>query len=596
MRYILCLSLLLASCGGEPGAPADRDGGASDAPSVDGGTRNDAGPPTDAGGPDGDGGPIRPPVPPCVDDFSPSTAGREYFVAPDGDDEADGSADAPFRSVRKGLSVLRPGDTLTLRAGAYRLPAEPDYDVAIDEGDETAFVTIQGEEGASVRLLGSLSTEGRTWERYDDNIWRTPANFLRRDPKGMFNGERRIRHQSDLDGGRDHDHVRNLTEPDSWTKADADGNQCFEDNEGCFIYLYPPEGENPNDQVYELSQRGLGRFWSDYMVVRNLRFDYTQPQPIFFEGANNIRLEGNVFAHTSNGNDNSYAVRIWSSGGALVRGNVVYDSVYWGGVSNSKGMTFMVVDPDNPHIVEYNEIYDIPGHAAIGVKGGVANLIVRYNYIHDVYVAFEPGGSRCIWTNPDCGPSDEEYRPGGGWRIYENIVVRANTGLVLQSWVEGASGNLVYNNVFYDCDKAIDLGWDGSFGHVFANNAFVANRAGIYLQSGGTTTTVEDYLDQYTAHHNLYFGNTLADIHLRPNWTGGFESGTSFTLEAFQTAWPDTERGSISADPRFVDAPDDFHLLDGSPAAGAGSGEFHGREQVDIGAYPLGEWACPTTR
>ena len=537
--------------------------------------------------------PIFPPPLPCIDDFTPSTAGTEYFVAPNGDDNNAGSSAAPFRSVRKGLSVLQPGDTLTLREGTYRLPAEPDYPVHIGEGNENAFVTLQAEDGANVRLLGSLSTGGRTWEQYNDHIWRLSAAFLQRDPKGMFNGERRIRHQSDLQGGRDHDDVQNLTEPDSWTKAHADGSQCFASNENCYIYLYPRAGENPNDEIYELSQRDLGRFWSDYMVVRKLRFDYTQPQPIFFEGANNIRLEGNTFAHTSNGNDNSYAVRIWSSGGALVRGNIVYDSVYWGGVSNSKGISFMLSDPDNPHIVEFNEVYDIPGHAAIGVKGGVSNLIVRYNYIHDVYVAFEPGDFRCVWTKPDCGPGDPEYRPAGAWRIYGNIVVRANTGLELQGWVEDTSGNTVYNNVFYDSETGIKLGWNGSFGHVFANNAFVSNRVGIYLHSGGTTTTVEDYLDQYSARNNLYFDNELADIHLRPNWGGGYDSGTSYTLQEFQSNFSGTEQQSISADPLFVDPViNDFHLRDGSPAAGAGSAEFYQQGQVDIGAYPFGKWSC----
>src|SRR5690606_3829900 len=43
-----------------------------------------------------------------------------YVVAPDGDDDNPGTADAPFRTINHGLSELQPGDTLVARAGLYR--------------------------------------------------------------------------------------------------------------------------------------------------------------------------------------------------------------------------------------------------------------------------------------------------------------------------------------------------------------------------------------------------------------------------------------------------------------------------------------------
>ncbi len=45
--------------------------------------------------------------------------GRAFFVAPNGRDDNPGSLERPFKTIRKGLSVLRPGDTLYLRAGRY---------------------------------------------------------------------------------------------------------------------------------------------------------------------------------------------------------------------------------------------------------------------------------------------------------------------------------------------------------------------------------------------------------------------------------------------------------------------------------------------
>lgn len=42
-----------------------------------------------------------------------------YIVAPDGDDAAAGTPSAPFRTVTKGVSVARAGDTVLVRAGTY---------------------------------------------------------------------------------------------------------------------------------------------------------------------------------------------------------------------------------------------------------------------------------------------------------------------------------------------------------------------------------------------------------------------------------------------------------------------------------------------
>jgi len=510
-----------------------------------------------------------------------STA-TEYFIAPAGDDSGIGSITQPWQSLAHGLDQLQVGDTLTIRAGVYRLIEEANFNTLT-----TANITIQGYPGEVVELLGSYGTANDTWEVYDTNIWRIPADTLNSDPTGMFNGHQRINHQSDLEGGRDHDHVSQLTTPNHWTKADANGSQCFADNSGCYIYLYPADGELPNTQVYELSQRGLPRAVADHITLKNLHIYYTQSSPIFFEGADFVTLENNVFGHISNGNDNAYAVRIWDSQGSVVRNNKIFDSVYWGGTSNSKGVSFMVTKIGEPNIVEYNEIYAIPGRSAVGTKGGTSNLIVRYNYIHDVYNAFEPGGFRCVWSstnNDGCQPTDIEYRPAGDWKIYGNIITNTEVGLRLPAYDEDNHNNLLYNNVFYNVVSAIEIGWEGSFGSVIANNIFINNEVGIYLQSGGTTTTVDDYLDQFESHHNLYFNNSHADIHLRPNWGGNFYSGTAYDLVTFQTEFATREWQSISADPQFTNH---FYLLDSSPAANNGDASLWDTPTVHIGAHPF---------
>jgi hypothetical protein len=47
-------------------------------------------------------------------------AGKTYYVATNGNDANSGTEALPFRNLVKGLSVLKPGDTLLVKAGVYR--------------------------------------------------------------------------------------------------------------------------------------------------------------------------------------------------------------------------------------------------------------------------------------------------------------------------------------------------------------------------------------------------------------------------------------------------------------------------------------------
>src|SRR5258708_4023091 len=53
------------------------------------------------------------------------TRAGEYFVSPAGNDAADGSLGAPFRTIAKALSMALPGDSVELRAGTYRELVNP---------------------------------------------------------------------------------------------------------------------------------------------------------------------------------------------------------------------------------------------------------------------------------------------------------------------------------------------------------------------------------------------------------------------------------------------------------------------------------------
>ena len=76
-------------------------------------------------------------------------AGPVWFVSPDGDDAAEGSAETPWRSIRKAAEAATPGTTVFLRGGTYT------EEVLIDcSGEKGAPVTFKACEGETPLLDG----------------------------------------------------------------------------------------------------------------------------------------------------------------------------------------------------------------------------------------------------------------------------------------------------------------------------------------------------------------------------------------------------------------------------------------------------------
>ncbi len=101
-------------------------------------------------------------------------AAATWYVAPDGDDGAAGTREAPWRSPAYGASRLGPGDTLVLLPGTYVLS---DYETDIlrpPSGAASAWVTIRGETGGRAVLAGrddlamAVELGGRSWVRLEN--------------------------------------------------------------------------------------------------------------------------------------------------------------------------------------------------------------------------------------------------------------------------------------------------------------------------------------------------------------------------------------------------------------------------------------------
>src|SRR5689334_21428199 len=90
MRWVFVM--LVTACGGDPSSH-DRDAG-----------------------PDGGNGPPVGTAPPITDEIP--TTGTIYYVAPNGDDAANGTT-TPFRTLQKAANTVVAGDTVVVRAGTY---------------------------------------------------------------------------------------------------------------------------------------------------------------------------------------------------------------------------------------------------------------------------------------------------------------------------------------------------------------------------------------------------------------------------------------------------------------------------------------------
>ncbi|GAA1595654.1 right-handed parallel beta-helix repeat-containing protein [Actinoplanes couchii] len=87
-------------------------------------------------------------------------------VATTGDDDADGSAAQPFRTINRAAAVARPGDTVTVHAGEYREWVKPRRGGLSD----SRRITYQAAPGEHVVIKGSERVTG--WEPDGGTVWR----------------------------------------------------------------------------------------------------------------------------------------------------------------------------------------------------------------------------------------------------------------------------------------------------------------------------------------------------------------------------------------------------------------------------------------
>lgn len=548
------------------------------------------------------------------------SAWPELFVGTDAhgcaDDADAGTAARPLCNPHAAMARINSaGHVVTFLDGVYRLTDFPTATggfgrVGIPAVGATAsqFVVLRAATGAKPVLLGSVRLSGG-WALHSTNprVWRRSVSSLGRDvtalyqvvdgPQQLFNTARRFRHVMEFRSGiRSHAPVSmladgamgsvetSMTELDAtrdftWTKADATGAGCTSANADCFVYLRADDvGFDPSTHDFEAPQHPALGGAGSFAVIDGLHTRFTQCAgqncSLQFEGVRNALIQNGSFGHVSNSDDNSYALALWFSNGSIVRRNVVFDSAYWGGTPNSKGITFMVSGDQSPNWVCENEIFHIPGLSGVGSKGGVANLHVVGNWIHDCYAGIESSHER---------EQDGTVYAGGNLVVAQNVFERNGVAVLLtrNGRTEPQAGDVVVNNLFQGNDVGVQLTSTTPPDSRIHDNIFVrasngatctaSNHCDGAIYFSNNAGEVRDFDYQFNAprsvrtSHNLFFGYAFTHGVTR-NWTANYVNRSLMKFQADFAAFG-AEAGSLEGDPR-LDA--QHRPLPESPALGAG--------------------------
>jgi hypothetical protein len=81
-----------------------------------------------------------------------------YYISPTGNDDANGSISAPWKSIQTGINKLKPGDTLYLRGGLYDVRTTLSFPTS---GTGANWITVAGYPGEKPALDATNAPQGR---------------------------------------------------------------------------------------------------------------------------------------------------------------------------------------------------------------------------------------------------------------------------------------------------------------------------------------------------------------------------------------------------------------------------------------------------
>lgn len=196
-------------------------------------------------------------------------AGRALWVSPQGNDDAAGTAVAPWRTLKHALARLQAGDTLTIRGGVYR---EGMLQV-VNEGTPEEPILVSGAPGEQVVVKGSQVVTG--WKPTGEGSWyvenwsiNSQQLFLNGRPLEQV-GATSVLHQTEVNG-------KALLSSRGEDESDLFPGSFYFSESRQRLYVMLPDRSDPNNFFMEASvqSRLLHGHDSRYVTVRRIVFEH----------------------------------------------------------------------------------------------------------------------------------------------------------------------------------------------------------------------------------------------------------------------------------------------------------------------------------
>lgn len=505
-----------------------------------------------------------------------SGAARCWFVALDGDDDGDGSFEAPFRTIVKGVSSAQPGDFVYLRAGVWGREAERtatscgdsrnrftivplgDVDVyGVDEygdlcsekwpsfevasGTAEAPITIAACPGEEVVLDGEPDKFLDPSEVIDDSHEGWPESAPRANPIQVVSAWRDIAYWTvrgfEIRGG--------IVNINGWGNGDS----------GPELEANPHHITIADNEIHDVMTWGGG----NPGMVRINRGDWYGPYE--------IHVRGNHIHHMRDNDDAD-----WSE---------TSDAQHYGAVTTLSAETYLGVDRGGTGrvVIEDNVIHAIP-HAFFFKNPAAGPIEIRRNRIYDVQavgidsssnLTFEHNLVRTRRGFVRVGADVAGAEPGLYELAGQNAVVRYNTfvDLHLMLSCRSGTGHTIEHNVVYGL-------WGQTAGANWDTPAVIA-KSEVYHDE---LAPQDSLLQQITMDHNCYVG-PHADFQHTSRYLPPEVTGADWIVEHHDLAAAQTTFGfDLNAVTVVTDEPSDlfvdydggdFTIRSESPCAGEGA-------------------------
>lgn len=363
----------------------------------------------------------------------------EYYVATNGNDGANGSLDAPWRTINRGANALSPGDTLYVRGGEYR-----ERVIISSSGSIDAPITVRNYAAESPAIDGggvSIPTYGGLLDITGHNVV-VDGLTVRNVPVSSLRTRRGVRVYGSTANRVRNVVIRNCTIHDieeiGLLFFAADG--CVADNcRGYNLDMYFHPSVRPNGDWgggFVMSGRAIN------CAIKNCEVSDCWGEAIIIDkGSDNCVIEGNtVYAHWA-------PVYIHRSTNCAIRGNFIYGIVMADNVL-SRGIAI------GNELATYNLGYGVTRYTVIE-----NNIVVGCN----------------IGIDGDAWDISESFQD---LVIRHNTIVNCRSGLTIGA--RGGNTGVVENNLFYGntTQVAYCAGLD------FRNNAWTSNPGEGYWSAG----------------------------------------------------------------------------------------------------------------